>query len=658
MPPKASKAISEVREGDVDGFRLFLFPDSRSLHASFTNHRPIIYERSFVLDELGEKFKAIITRHEWESFIQNIETTNPTLVREFYANFSSSIESPGDHQYQVFVRGKWVPFNPEVIRTTLGLPIYLDGDFSTFSEVLKCFDKQELASKLYEDPNVVLSSKEGIRLNCLTNLHRILYMLVRTRIFPTMHKGRVPLRSAALMWGIAELNVEIPLHEMIFRSIHDSAVKNAHKIGKSLIFPCLITKIAYEFGVSSFRDRHDGPYTPFDGVAKIQSQSHIEKKVSYSSKHQDTSTHVDAPFLVKGVICHQCQKNDRDRGATCKKFNHVHVSTPSTMLIQVARRQGKQLVEMNLKTTICKDIQREDLKHFQIHLIRGEPVIVSNSFEDAPSLSLDPLVMMRACREVFTKKRRMNDQYLTATAKQVRACHEVLGSKKRRGNDLTAKVTNCLDWSQEEISYCNFFKGYSKRKLDSHDWPVILQLKDCPSYHLFEERLPRHFSEFIHMLPFKEYTHPRLGALNLPTKVPQEVKKPNLGPKTYIAYGVAQELGRGDSVTKLHCDMSDAVNVLTHMAEVPLTRRQLNTVKKLKKKHFEQDQQEIFGNCQTVEDNTDGNKVYRQNEMERLNVGEGGALWDIFRRDDVNKLEDYLKKHLKEFRHIFCCPLQ
>jgi hypothetical protein len=50
-----------------------------------------------------------------------------------------------------------------------------------------------------------------------------------------------------------------------------------------------------------------------------------------------------------------------------------------------------------------------------------------------------------------------------------------------------------------------------------------------------------------------------------------------------------------------------------------------------------------------VED--DGLTFVNQNQLE------GGALWDIFRREDVSKLESYLKKHAKEFRN-YCDPVE
>jgi len=112
---------------------------------------------------------------------------------------------------------------------------------------------------------------------------------------------------------------------------------------------------------------------------------------------------------------------------------------------------------------------------------------------------------------------------------------------------------------QIDINVHQFFTGYTNCPRDKQKWPRVLKLKDWPPSNLFEESLPRHCAEFISSLPFKEYTNPFKGALNLAVKLPNNVLKPDMGPKTYIAYGFPQELGRGDSVTKLHCDMSDAV---------------------------------------------------------------------------------------------------
>lgn len=127
---------------------------------------------------------------------------------------------------------------------------------------------------------------------------------------------------------------------------------------------------------------------------------------------------------------------------------------------------------------------------------------------------------------------------------------------------LGFKIAFCNEL-QVEINIHQFFKGYTDGMFDKESWPTLLKLKDWPPSDKFEKRLPRHYDEFVYCLPFKEYTHPQYGALNLYTKLPANSLKPDMGPKTYIAYGVPQELGRGDSVTKLHCDMSDAVFALT-----------------------------------------------------------------------------------------------
>ncbi|XP_004308523.1 PREDICTED: uncharacterized protein LOC101298267 [Fragaria vesca subsp. vesca] len=267
----------------------------------------------------------------------------------------------------------------------------------------------------------------------------------------------------------------------------------------------------------------------------------------------------------------------------------------------------------------------EDFKDFRCHWIQGEPVIVGNVLESATGLSWEPFVMWRACRQI---------------------------QNSGHGRHVEFKAIDCLDWCELDINIVQFFNGYLEGQFDGKMWPRILKLNDCSLDDYLEKRLPRHCAEFICCLPFKEYTHPSSGSLNLAVKLPPECVKPDMGPKMYIAYGVSQELGRGDSVTKLHCDSCDvvcfSVNVLTHTAEVTITAEQLCTIEELKKKHIEQDRREMFGNYDTVDDNE---------SMSEKNA-EGGALWDIFRRQDVPKLQEYLLKHYKEFRHTYCCPLQ
>uniref|UniRef100_A0A6N2NDL6 JmjC domain-containing protein n=1 Tax=Salix viminalis TaxID=40686 RepID=A0A6N2NDL6_SALVM len=341
------------------------------------------------------------------------------------------------------------------------------------------------------------------------------------------------------------------------------------------------------------------------------------------------------------------------------------------LLRRAAFREGSE--DNYLYCPASKDIlEYEELFHFQKYWVKGEPVIVRDVLEQTTRLSWEPKVMWRAlCENV--------DFHISSKMSEV-------------------KAIDCLACCEVEINTRQFFKGYMEGRTYQNFWPEMLKLKDWPPSDKFENLLPRHCDEFNSALPFQEYSDPNAGILNVAVKFPADHLKPDLGPKTYIAYGTREELGRGDSVTKLHCDMSDAVNILTHTAEVALSEEQRSAIELLKMKHRAQDEREYLEQDKVHNRHIEldqGNDILKEEmdvseirepqkppseinekiensedvlrgatlsglplEVETLDKAGGAALWDIFRREDVPKLEEYLRKHFREFRHNYCAPLE
>ncbi|XP_078440742.1 jmjC domain protein JMJ24 [Wolffia australiana] len=300
----------------------------------------------------------------------------------------------------------------------------------------------------------------------------------------------------------------------------------------------------------------------------------------------------------------------------CKISHKVSGSKPSNpkTLCKCSRREGG--FDNFLYCPPSQDMDYKNILQFHLHWEKGEPVILKRSFEPSLSACWDPLSIWRGIQELA------DDIVLE--------------------DDISVKAINCSTQSEVDIGLRKFIQYYKEGGIDMHGSLNVFKLKDWPSENDVEEFLLCQRPEFLSQLPLLEFFHPKWGFLNLSAKLGHDSVPRDAGPKFLVACGASEEQDN-IYILNLRISMSDVVYLLMHTSEGKVTGQDIDK--------FEQClNNEIFNGLENEEDEERKRDVLHEQNGLDLNVNRG-AVWDVFRRQDVPQLNKYLKAHWEDLRN-------
>uniref|UniRef100_A0A0E0KDM9 JmjC domain-containing protein n=1 Tax=Oryza punctata TaxID=4537 RepID=A0A0E0KDM9_ORYPU len=360
-----------------------------------------------------------------------------------------------------------------------------------------------------------------------------------------------------------------------------------------------------------------------------------------------------------------CKVHDMDNGcSSCNNGRTLELTGHRNFDLSTCSNNGG-IDRLCVFSPALEELKSEGIIHFRKHWIKGEPVVIRNAFEPSLSSSWDPLNIWRGIQEIMDE--------------------EV-------DEDVIVKAVDCSNQAEVDIELKQFIKGYSDGHKGEDGELMMLKLKEWPTPSVLEEFLLCQRPEFIVNFPLVDFIHSRWGLLNLSAKLPPDTLQPEVGLKLLIAYGRHQEAGKGDSVTNLMINMSDVVHMLMHTAKVH----------DVCPKRLQPEQHERIANGMTMHVNANAAlqnlnvdmreqspdhiiskfderahasalRLQEKSSDAKLNSGpegsstelscsshseepkvngsersQAGAVWDVFRRQDLSKLNEYLTANWEE----------
>ncbi|WIA16214.1 hypothetical protein OEZ85_012926 [Tetradesmus obliquus] len=328
------------------------------------------------------------------------------------------------------------------------------------------------------------------------------------------------------------------------------------------------------------------------------------------------------------VLPEHLQQQWRRRANSSSWLFTPHIDDLAGLAPQQQQQQQQQQAEEGASSSSSAAVCALARALFWARWLLGEPVIVRGTQGRIP---WDPDTLRRAVRDI--KAERSSSKAGGSNGS---------GSDDEEGGAERVSVLDCEDFARTELTQHEFFKGfkhgYWMERADSsgalHKVPAMLKVKDWPPRSAFRQEMQRHFVDFLACLPLPLLTDPRLVAspLNAASALLPRDNPTDLGPKCYAAYGrIAEADGEGDSVTKLHTDMADAVNLLMYTTPGgdPAAREAAAQVA------------------------AEGAVARCGDDLPNMPSYDGaGAVWDICARgSDAQQLSQYLSDHIPDFTH-------